>query len=282
MFIIRPMTVDDIPAGLGLCRSSRWNQVARDWEQFLSLNPGGARVAVMDEQVVASVATLDYGGRFGWVAMVLVDPARRRRGLGTMMLTAGLQLLEHVPIVRLDATPAGYPIYRERGFEEEYRLVRMERGVSDHLAPVANVSVRRMITMDHATIQAWDLDVFGASRQPVIEWLAAGAPRYAWVAEDAGGIGAWMLGRRGFAFDHLGPIIARDHPMAAALVAACVRASPGLPLILDAPSDAPEWLAWLEASGFRVQRPFIRMHRGSTSVIGRPHEQFAIVGPEFG
>ena len=44
------------------------------------------------------------------------------------MLTAGLQLLEHVPIVRLDATPAGFPIYLTRGLEEEYRLVRMERG----------------------------------------------------------------------------------------------------------------------------------------------------------
>jgi GNAT superfamily N-acetyltransferase len=282
MFSIRQMTINDSPAGLGLCRASRWNQLARDWEQFLSLNPGGARVAVLDDQVVASVATLDYGGRFGWVAMVLVDPARRRRGLGTTMLTTGLQLLEHVPIVRLDATPAGYPIYRARGFEEEYRLVRMERDVSDHLAPVANVSVRRMTTTDHATIEAWDLDVFGAPRQPLIEWLSAGAPAYAWVAEDASGISAWMLGRRGFAFDHLGPIIARDHSMAAALVAACVRASPARPIILDAPSDAPAWLAWLEASGFRAQRPFIRMRRGSTGVIGLPHEQFAIVGAEFG
>ena len=198
------------------------------------------------------------------------------------MLTAGLELLEHVPVVRLDATPAGYPIYRARGFEEEYRLVRMERGVSDQLAAAAVAGVRRMTPADHAAIAAWDLDVFGASRQPLIEWLAAGARCYAWVAEDASGITGWMCGRHGFAFDHLGPIIARDHRVAGGLVAACVRASPGVPIILDAPSDAPEWLAWLEASGFHVQRPFIRMRRGSTGVIGRPHEQFAIVGPEFG
>jgi len=53
-------------------------------------------------------------------------------------------------------------------------------------------------------------------------------------------------------------------------------------MILDAPSDAPEWFAWLQASGFQVQRPFIRMRRGQKGIIGRPEEQFAIVGPEFG
>lgn len=282
MLSIRPMTARDIPAGLLLCRASRWNQVARDWEQLLLLNPGGARVAITDERVVASVATLDYGGRFGWVAMVLVDPTRRRQGLGTTMLTAGLQLLEHVPIVRLDATPAGFPIYLTRGLEEEYRLVRMERGRSDLLAPVPAAQVRRMTAADRAAIAAWDLTVFGAPRQPLIEWLAAGSPRYAWVAEDSRGIAGWMLGRHGFAFDHLGPIIARDHTVAMALAATCLRTSPGVPFILDAPCDAPEWLAWLEASGFAVQRPFIRMRRGGTGAIGRPDEQFAIVGPEFG
>jgi GNAT superfamily N-acetyltransferase len=282
MFSIRPMTPHDIPAGLRLCRASRWNQVASDWQQLLTLNPGGARVAVMDGRVVASVAALDYDGRFGWVAMVLVDPAHRRQGLGTAMLTSGLELLEDVPVVRLDATPAGHPIYRARGFEEEYRLVRMERAVSDQLAAAALAGVRRMTPADHAAIAAWDLDVFGASRQPLIEWLAAGARCYAWVAEDAGGITGWMCGRHGFAFDHLGPIIARDHRVAGGLVAACVRASPGVPMILDAPGDAPEWFAWLQASGFQVQRPFIRMRRGEGRIIGRPEEQFAIVGPEFG
>jgi predicted N-acetyltransferase YhbS len=281
MFSIRRMTAHDIPAGLRLCRASRWNQLASDWQQLLDLNPDGARVAVMDGRVVASVAALDYDARIGWVAMVLVDPAHRRQGLGTAMLTEGLEILAHVPVVRLDATPAGYPIYGARGFEEEYRLVRMERVASDQVA-AATVAARRMRRADHGTIAARDLDVFGASRQPLIQWLAAGAHGYAWVAEDASGITGWMFGRPGFAFDQLGPIIARDHIVAAGLVAACVRASPGVPFILDAPSDAPEWLTWLEASGFQVQRPFIRMRRGRGSVMGPHEEQFAIVGPEFG
>ena len=284
MFQIRAMTVDDIPAGLALCRLSRWNQVARDWEQFLALNPDSARVAIADTQVIATVTTLDYNARFGWVAMVLVDPAHRGQGLGTAMLTTGLQLLEHVPVVRLDATPAGYPIYRTRGFEEEYRLVRMERAAAAPPAPAPGLplTVRRMTPADRAAVAPWDLAVFGAPRPSLLDWLAAGAPAYGWVAEDSRGIAGWMLGRPGFAFDHLGPITAPDHTVAAALVAACLRANPVVPVIIDAPSRAAAWLAWLEGSGFRVQRPFIRMRRGGTGAIGWPDEQFAIVGPEFG
>src|SRR5690606_37291268 len=68
--VLRPMTLDDIPAGLRLCRASRWNQIARDWEHFLRVNPGGALALQKDGQVVGTVATLRYGP-VGWVAMVL-------------------------------------------------------------------------------------------------------------------------------------------------------------------------------------------------------------------
>ena len=43
---LRTMTESDVEAGLRLCRASHWNQLARDWQQFLRLTPGGATVAV--------------------------------------------------------------------------------------------------------------------------------------------------------------------------------------------------------------------------------------------
>ena len=39
---LRTMTTADIDGGLRLCRLSHWNQLARDWQQFLRLTPGGA------------------------------------------------------------------------------------------------------------------------------------------------------------------------------------------------------------------------------------------------
>src|SRR5690606_19068778 len=58
---IRPMTPADVGAGLRLCRAAHWNQLARDWEAFLTRDPDGARVACRDDGfVVGSVATIRY------------------------------------------------------------------------------------------------------------------------------------------------------------------------------------------------------------------------------
>ena len=106
---LRSMRATDIDAGLRLCRVSGWNQVRRDWEQFLALSPDGCCVAEHEGHVVGTVATVRYGTRFGWIGMVLVDPAVRGRGIGTRLLDHALALLSDMPLVRLDATPAGTP-----------------------------------------------------------------------------------------------------------------------------------------------------------------------------
>src|SRR5918993_4962233 len=92
---LRVMTCTDVESGLRLCRAAGWNQVARDWQLFLTVNPDGARVLDQRDQVVGTVTSLRYGP-FGWLAMVLVDPAERGHGLGTRLLTVGLDLLRDV------------------------------------------------------------------------------------------------------------------------------------------------------------------------------------------
>ena len=96
----REMGPADIEAGLRLCRASHWNQVRRDWEVFLQLSPHRCLVAVKDAQVVGTAATMRYEGRFAWVAMVLVDPDARGRGIGTRLVREALALLTDVPCIR--------------------------------------------------------------------------------------------------------------------------------------------------------------------------------------
>src|SRR5437870_2996886 len=120
---IREMTSADIPAGLALCRASRWNQTERDWQHFLTAAPHGALVAVENGIVIGTVATLPYGP-FAWISMMLVDPRARGRGVGTMLLNRGLVLVPEGAAARLDATPAGEVLYRKLGFVGEHGLAR--------------------------------------------------------------------------------------------------------------------------------------------------------------
>jgi len=279
---VRPMVTADISAGVRLCRLSRWDQVARDWERFLNASPGGVSVASRDGQTIGTVATIRYGARFAWIGMVLVDPDARGRGLGTVLLGHALDLLQDVPIIRLDATPAGHQIYAKRGFTEEYRLRRMQAVAPARPVPVCLADVRPMTADDLVRVLAWDEQIFGAPRTEMLRWMQDGAPHYAWIASREGAIVGYMFGRHGFRFEHLGPIVAADVAVATHLVTACLSHHPGREFAIDAPTLSPAWMHALAEMGFREQRPFIRMQRGGQPPFGEPDQQFAVLGPEFG
>lgn len=278
---VRTMRAADIDAGLRLCRASGWNQVTRDWQQFLALAPHGARVAERDGRIVGTVATVRYGTRFGWIGMVLVDPAERGRGIGTLLLEQGLRLLADLPLVRLDATPAGHGIYRKRGFVEECRLHRLTTVVPEGLtAPPA--SIRAMTQADLPEVIALDAEIFGANRAAMLRWLWTGAPGYAWIARHDARLAGYAFGRHGHAFEHLGPVVAADATTAQELATACLRSHGGREFVVDAPVHAPAWVRALNALGFREQRLLIRMAHGRGRIPGDPSRQFANLGPDFG
>ena len=102
----------DIPAGLRLSEAAGWNQTTADWQFFLESNPDGCRVAESGEgNVVATVATMRFGTSLGWIAMVLVDPPHRGKGIGRQLLKEALDVIGEATTARLDATPAGRAVY---------------------------------------------------------------------------------------------------------------------------------------------------------------------------
>jgi GNAT superfamily N-acetyltransferase len=278
------MSGADVDAGLRLCRTIGWDQVARDWERFLT-PPCDAIVAVRGGRVLGTCAAIPYGSVFGWIGMVLVDPAAQGQGLGTALLTRAAEMLRSVTAVRLDATPAGHPLYLKQGFIEEARLRRLERPPAPFVALRSDDSddvIQQMTAADLTQVQQRDADVFGAPRGDLLDWMYRGAPEYAWVARRDGELAGYVVGRHGFQFEHLGPIIARDGHTAAALTRACLSRHSDRAFIVDATCHDGDWSGFLEESGFREQRPFIRMYRGGTPPFGEPYHQFAVTGPEFG
>jgi ribosomal protein S18 acetylase RimI-like enzyme len=273
------MSRSDIPAGLRLCRASRWNQTERDWEYFLAAAPDGARVAVENGAVVGTVAMLPYGP-FAWISMVLVDPAARGRGVGTMLLHEGLHLVPEGVTARLDATPAGEVIYRRLGFVPEYGLARL---VVDALPvrPAPHSGVCRLDRDHWPALLDVDMRAFGASRAGLLQRLADDAPEYSWIAEWKGRRG-YLFGRHGHVREHLGPLVAEDVDTARVLLDAWSAANHGRPACIDVPDDQRAWRAHLAQLGFGIERPFLRLYRGSLTAPGQPRLVYAVAGPELG
>ena len=246
----------------------------------LSLN--GCRVAVDEKaKVVGTVTTVRYQDHFSWIGMVLVDPNRQREGIGLQLLKVALELLGDVTTARLDATPKGREVYMKLGFVDEYDLTRMEwNPISHDKLPVSDV--RPMIASDLAELFNLDDDVFGANRQFLLKPIFHDAQQFAFVLEDTNAIKGYCMGRTGYHFTHIGPVVAPNLDGAVKLVSAAIRNAKKNPVILDVPKDATAWNNWLSSVGFNKQRSLTRMFRGTNAHRGKPEKQFAILGPEFG
>lgn len=274
------MKVHDIADGLSLCRQAGWNQLASDWEIFLYLSPNQCIVANKGSKVVGTVTTIRYQKKFSWIGMVLVDPAYKRQGIGIQLLQEALQILCREETIKLDATPAGREVYLKLNFVDEYPLSRMVRIASEKQLNVS--SAQTVHKNDLPKIINYDREIFGADRQPILEWMWEGASRYAFIAEEKNEVQGYCLGRNGHNFIHIGPIIAKNLEIAKDLVSATLNNCMGRSVILDILHFEPAWREWLISVGFAEQRPLIRMYRGSNRFPGVPERQYAILGPEFG
>jgi hypothetical protein len=100
--------------------------------------------------------------------------------------------------------------------------------------------------------------------------------------EEKNKIQGYCLGRQGYNYVHIGPVVANNIDIAKNLVGAALQNSIGLPVILDVLHFDTGWLKWLAAIGFAEQRLFTRMYRGTNAFHAEPEKQYAILGPEFG
>src|ERR1700676_3326298 len=169
----RKMVISDIDAGMRLCQSAGWNQTIRDWQFILGQNPNGCIVAESGNSVVGTLSTLKYQNHFSWIGMVLVDPEFQHHGIGMQLLRNALFALEQESTIKLDATPAGKKVYLKLNFIEEYTLSRMIANTVSEF-PKAS-SIRNLEEKDLEAVSKFDEQVFGADRNPLLEWLRKNA-----------------------------------------------------------------------------------------------------------
>ena len=287
---IRLLTAGDLDGAFGLSTANGWNQRLADWRMLLQLAPAGSFAAVADDRIVGTAIGIDYG-TFAWIAMMLVDPAWRGRGLGARLLEAAIGAVPPEIPIRLDATPRGRPLYQRYGFEDEVQLTRhvaeSSRPSVDNASDIASRHVRGLTLADVPAVVARDDRVFGAHRRILLEWALEGAGQYAKMIESDAGA-HYCFGRPGRLFDQIGPVVADDDPTARALVSASLRAADGRAVVVDAFDRHRGFTDWLRSRGFTASRPLFRMRRalqgaqrgGHAGPHGASGER-AILGPEF-
>jgi ribosomal protein S18 acetylase RimI-like enzyme len=268
-----PLTQRDVPGTLALSNKVGWNQTGEDWRLFIA---HGRSIGLFDadQGLVATAAALPYDRGFGYISMVIVEPAWRRRGLARRLMGECIETLRGMGrAALLDATPAGALVYRGLGFVELATMERWE-GEGD-TARVANAADRLMPDDLPKLIEA-DAQAFGAQRRFLLEDFLARAGTVAWSYG-----GGYLVMRAGYRARQFGPLVAPTTEAARVLLATALANARGR-AFLDLFTTWPDLAALLESSGFKRQRPFIRMALDRTTLPGDPRRLAVAAGPEFG
>ena len=284
---LRSMTQTDIPLGLRLTTLAGWNQTEADWQMLLAA--GFGFVATYGTTTVGTATVVPYGTAFSWIGMVLVDPAHRRRGVGTAMLQRAIAEAVPYGCVRLDATLQGEPLYTRLGFRAEYGLLRMVRQPqalprSSRQVPVipGNAVCRALDPARLAELIAFDAPIFGAARGGILGALVRNAPRYALACRQDDALRGYCMGRSGTVYEQIGPLVAESAEIAQVLLCRALDACGDRPVIVDAFAAKESWVAFVQSLGFAAQRPYTRMILGCDRPTGKPERQYAIAGAEIG
>lgn len=269
------LTLSDVDACLRLSDEAGWNQTADDWRLFIR---HGKTIGMKsdDGTLVASAAALPYD-RFGFVSMVLVTAAWRRRGLATKLVDLCVEELKArglTPV--LDATPAGALVYRQQGFIGLFELDRWQRNAASDDPVAKDVTSAGTDKLD--LLCALDREANGADRAFLLGDFLARPASHAFLSSGHSGFIIARSGRRAM---QIGPLVAASSAEAIRLLASALAAIRSA-VFIDVPSVWKDVADWLVSRGFTRQRSFTRMAHGHSTPFGRPDRLFAVAGPEFG
>lgn len=264
---IVPLGAEAARQGLVLSTEAHWNQNEADWRFFLTQ---GTVFGIRDgERLIATAALLPYSGGNVWISMVLVTAAWRRRGLATKLVDACLaRAAEQGLTPWLDATPAGAAVYGPLGFKPVLELRRLRlAGTGMSSASASNGGIAELISRDRRAM--------GFERSLLLREFA-GRPGSGLFSND----GALALVRDGRTAKQIGPLYADNTAAALALVDTIAASETGA-LLMDVVQDNSDLLDALTASGWSIERPFLRMRFGRGGAAGN-ELPLAVAGPEFG
>ena len=278
------MTVADLAFADSLRVLAGWNQTDKDWQRLLAHEPHGCFLAEWDGVPAGTATTTCYGTDLAWIGMVLVHPDYRRRGVGTALLQHSLDYLSGrgIRCIKLDATPAGRPVYERLGFQSEWALARWEHVCVEQTSVVSAVEFGSCRDADVPPIEVIDRRAFGVPRQSLLQAMANESLRalvHKSVGGDSDGFGMLREGARAL---YLGPVVAASPAVGASLITELLSHTIGKKVFWDIPEPNTMAVALGEKLGFTQQRPLLRMFRGKNEHSGDPQMQFAIADPAIG
>lgn len=237
-----------------------WPHRQSDIDLLIRLGRG---YVALDEigRPLGSAMHFPMGDDFAMLGMMVTPPRLQAQGAGRALLGQILQDCSGRDL-RLNATRAGYRLYRSVGFVDVGTVWQHQGivGAVPQVDAVSGVDLAVMTAADHAAIAQMDAQAFGARRSAVLDALIGISTGL--IATRAGVPCGFALMRR-FGKGHvIGPLVADSEALAMLIAATLMRQAQGSFVRLDAPRDSQRLRAFLTRAGMVEYDTVTEMHRG--------------------
>ena len=247
-FKILPMIINDLDQAISLSNAEGWNQTEKDWRLLLENSLNTCLVAEHHNKVAGTATALSHSNKVAWIGMVLVNKDFRGQRAGKMLMTHLLDKLGQFKSVKLDATPAGEPVYTKLGFVSEYIIYRMTNPSLKELSCDQSDQGIKPIQSEHlCEIIKFDKQIFGVDRTYLLEALFRNFPGKAFMFESNNEFCCYVLGMDGFRFNYIGPLFAFSSDEAKILLSETFKSLNNQPVVLDILQDKKDLIVWLES-----------------------------------
>ncbi|KAA5609228.1 GNAT family N-acetyltransferase [Rhodovastum atsumiense] len=258
----------EVDLALGWAAEEGWNPGLGDAAAFRIADPQGFLVAEQDDIPLGCISAVCYGPEFGFLGLYIVRPGHRGRGIGMALWRAAMARFAGRS-VGLDGVIAQQENYRRSGFAFAHRNIRF--ALADTPRPPApspaDFALQPAATLPFAAIAGLDRLCFPVPREAFLHhWLAApGHVALAAIADGtARGYGVIRPCRDGA---KIGPLVAQDDGVAAALFAGLLAAAPPGPVFLDVPEPNTAALALAQQAGMTPVFETARMYTGTAPML---------------
>ena len=284
---IRQMQTTDMEVIMQIKNAENWNQTEDDWLFLINSNPETCLVAVFENQVIGTVTAVNYQNKVAWIGMMLVSKDFRGMGVSKLLLNTIIEKLKNCVSIKLDATPAGIPVYKKLDFVEEYEIGRM---VSTKLRIMAKdeqdtddiFNISQILESDISNIARVDETLFGINRSGLFRFLSNNRKDICLQIKQENQLKGYVFGRNGSNYIQIGPVMTHSTLLSKKLLYEAFKKLKEQSLVIDVLLDKLELKNWLLSIGFTHQRSFTRMYLKSNNYTGKIENQFLIVGPELG
>lgn len=183
---IRILLDTDLEAADGILSSAfqRAESWAPELRLFRRLQPDGVFLASRDGTPASMVASIIYSD-YAYVGLMGIHQDFQRQGLGLALMEHLLTWMEEqkVPLVKLDASPSGQPLYEKLGFVplEEVYVFQRSKSQLDGQRPKG---IQLIMPQHLDLVTTSDTRAFGADRSRLLGALLELYPERAFLTQD--------------------------------------------------------------------------------------------------